>query len=103
MQHDIGEQFKGEHKSYSNTHRRYYRKEYRVVQLVCVAKRIEHASTLFKQLCILKVVDLVKFKNVAFISKTYRNELPDSLQQMFKHYTSTHGNRKILSAAFVFV
>ena len=52
----------------------------RVVRLVCGAKRLDHTNPLFKQLGILKFVDLVKFKTSIIMFKAYHNVLPDSLQ-----------------------
>ena len=49
----------------------------REVRLVCGAKRLEHTSTLFKQLRIKKMVDLVKFKTAIVIYKVYHNVLPN--------------------------
>ena len=64
-----------------------------VVRLVCAAKRLEHTSTLFKQLRILKSEDLVRFNTAIIIYKAYHNVLPNNLQNMFKLYLSTHGTR----------
>ena len=55
----------------------------RVVRLVCGARRLDHTNPLFKQLGILKFVDLVKFKTSIIMFKAYHNILPDSLQKMF--------------------
>ena len=55
----------------------------RVVRLVCGARRLDHTNPLFKQLGILKFVDLVKFKTSIIMFKAYHNVLPDSLQKMF--------------------
>ena len=52
----------------------------RVVRLVCGARRLYHTNPLFKQLGILKFVDLVKFKTSIIMFKAYHNVLPDSLQ-----------------------
>ena len=63
----------------------------RVVRLVCDAKRLEHNSTLFKQLCIFKCVDLVKFKTATItynrgITKTYYQIVYKTcLSCMFQH------------------
>ena len=45
----------------------------RVVRLVCGARRLDHTNPLFKQLGILKFVDLVKFKTSIIMSKAYHN------------------------------
>ena len=58
----------------------------RVVLLVCGARRLDHTNPLFKELGILKFVDLVKFKTSIIMFKVYHNELPDSLQKMFNLY-----------------
>ena len=55
----------------------------RVVRLVYGARRLDHPNPLFKQLGILKFVDLVKFKTSIIMFKAYHNVLPDSLQKMF--------------------
>ena len=58
----------------------------RVVRQVCVAKRLEHTNTLFKQLRILKFVVLIKCKTATIMYKEYHNVLPKNLQNMFKLY-----------------
>ena len=55
----------------------------RVVCLVCGATRLDHTNPLFKQLGILKFVELVKFKTSIIMFRVYHNELPDCLQKMF--------------------
>ena len=64
-----------------------------VVRLVCAAKRLEHTSTLFNELRILKCEDIVRFNTAIIIYKAYHNVLPNSLQNMFKLYLSTRGTR----------
>ena len=54
--------------------------------------RLEHISILFKQLCILKFVYLIKFKTAVIMSKAYHNKLPDN-KKKFKLYVSTHNTR----------
>ena len=53
----------------------------RVVRLVCGARRLDHTNPLFKQLGILKFMDLVKLKTSIIMFKAYHNKLPDSLQK----------------------
>ena len=53
----------------------------RVVRLVCGARRLDHTGPLFKQLGILKFIDLVKFKTSIIMFNAYHNELPGSLQK----------------------
>ena len=64
-----------------------------VVRLVCAAKRSANTSTLFKQLRIFKCEDLGRFNTAIIMYKAYHNVLPNSLQNMFKLYLSTHGTR----------
>ena len=52
----------------------------RVVRLVCGGRRLTLTNPLFKQLGILKFVDLVKCKTSIIMFKAYHNVLPDSLQ-----------------------
>ena len=63
------------------------------VRLVCAAKRLEHTSTLFKQLRILKCENIVRFNTAIIIYKAYHNVLPNSLQNIFKLYLSTYDTR----------
>ena len=51
----------------------------RIVRLVCGAKCLEHTSTLFKQLRILKFVDVVKFKTAIIMYQAYHNVLPNKI------------------------
>ena len=53
----------------------------REVRLICGARRLDHTNPLFKQLGILKFVDLVKFKTSIIMFKAYHNVLPDNLQK----------------------
>ena len=62
----------------------------RVVRLICGARRLDHTNPLFKQLGILKFVDLVKFKTSIIMFKAYHNVLPDSLQKIFNLHTCTN-------------
>ena len=52
----------------------------RVIRLVCGVKCLEHTSTLFQQLGVLKFVDLVKFKTAIVMFRAFHNELPSDLQ-----------------------
>ena len=65
----------------------------RLVRLVCGARRLYHTNPLFKQLAILKFVDLVKFETSIIMFKAYHNELPDSLQNMFYLYVQQYETR----------
>ena len=53
----------------------------RVIQLVCGVKCLEHTSTLFQQLGVLKFVDLVKLKTAIIMFRAFHNELPSNLQK----------------------
>ena len=64
-----------------------------VVRLVCGAIRQDHTNHLFKQLGILKFVDLVKFNTSIIMFKAYHNELPDSLQEMFNLHVQIYDTR----------
>ena len=66
----------------------------RVVRLVCGARRLYHSSPLFKQLGILKFVDLVKYNTSIIMYNAYHNELPDSLQRMFNLYVQLYDTRQ---------
>ena len=65
-----------------------------VVRLVCGARRLDHTNRLFKQLAILKFVDLVKFKTSVIMFKASHNELPDSLPEMFNLYVQIYDTRQ---------
>ena len=65
----------------------------RVVRLVCGARRLDHTGPLFKQLGILKFIDLVKFKTSIIMFKAYHNELPGSLQKMFNLHVQKYDTR----------
>ena len=47
----------------------------------------------FKQLGILKFIDLVKFKTSIIMFKAYHNELPGSLQKMFNLHVQKYDTR----------
>ena len=66
----------------------------RVVRLICGARRLDHTNPLFKQLGILKFVDLVKFKTSIIMFKAYHNVLPDSLQKMFSLRVQIYDTRQ---------
>ena len=57
----------------------------REIQSVCGVKRLEHTSTLFQQLGILKCVDLVKLKTAIIMFRAFHNELPSNLQKILDH------------------
>ena len=50
----------------------------RVIRLVCGVKRLEHTSTLFQQLGVLKCVDLGKLKTAIIMFMAFHNELPSN-------------------------
>ena len=66
----------------------------RVVRLICGARRLDHTNPIFKQLGILKFVDLVKFKTSIIMFKAYHNVLPDSLQKMFNLRVQIYDTRQ---------
>ena len=66
----------------------------RVVRLVCGARRLDHTNHLFKQLGILKFVDLVKFKTSIIMFKAYHNELPNNMQEMFNLHVQIYDTRQ---------
>ena len=66
----------------------------RVVRLICGARRLDHTTPLFKQLGILKFVDLVKFKTSIIMFKAYHNVLPDSLHKMFNLRVQIYDTRQ---------
>ena len=66
----------------------------RVVRLVCGARRLDHTNHIFKQLGILKFVDLVKFKTSIIMFKAYHNELQESLQEMFNLHVQIYDTRQ---------
>ena len=66
----------------------------RVVRLICGARRLDHTNPLYKQLGILKFVDLVKFKTSIIMFKAYHNVLPDSLQKMFNLRVQIYDTRQ---------
>ena len=55
----------------------------RVIRLVCGVKHLEHTSTLFQQLGVVKFVDLVQLKTAVIMFRAY-NELPSNLENVFK-------------------
>ena len=66
----------------------------RVIRLVCGVRRLEHMSTLFQQLGILKFVDLVKVKTAVIIFRAFHNELPSNLLNYYKPYVSVYRTRQ---------
>ena len=55
----------------------------RVIWLICGVKCLEHTSTLFQQLGVLKLVDLVKLKTAIIMFRAFHNELPSNLPKNF--------------------
>ena len=67
----------------------------RVIRLVFAVKRLEHTSTLFQQLGVLKCVDLVKLKTAIIMFRDFHNELPSNLRtQKFKPYLYVYSARQ---------
>ena len=54
-------------------------------QMFLVLYSLDHTNPFLKQLGIFKFVDLVKFKTSIIMFKAYHNELPDSLEKMYKY------------------
>ena len=66
----------------------------RVVSLVCGERRLDHTNYLFKQLGILKLLDLVKLKTSIIMFKAYHNELPDSVHIFLNLYVQIYYTRQ---------
>ena len=73
----------------------------RIVRLVCRARRLYHTNPLFKQLGILKFVDLVKFKTLIIMFNAYHNGLYESLQKMLIYMYKMILAKNILSVFIV--
>ena len=54
-----------------------------VVRMICYLKHREHTTFYFKELKILKFLDLVKFKILLLMFKAKNMELPINLQELF--------------------
>ena len=65
---------------------------------------LDHIDPLFKQLGIVKFIDLVKFKTSIIMFKAYHNELPDSTQtSLICMYTYIILDANILSVFIVLI
>ena len=64
-----------------------------VVRLLIGAKRMDHTSKIFYNLCILKVPDIVKLRIDIIMFKAYQNLLPTFVQQFFSHHESVSVTR----------
>ena len=71
------------------------------VRMICNLKHREHTAFYFKELKILKFLDLVKFKILLLMFKAKNIELPTNLQEMFatkidKRYVTRKQNNFIV-------
>ena len=55
----------------------------KVVRLICGAQRLDHTSSLFYDLRILKLPDMVKLKTAEIKYKAFNNSLPNIIQNLF--------------------
>ena len=57
----------------------------KVVRLICGAQRLDHTSSLFYDLGILKLSDIVKLKSaeIMYTGKEFNNPLPNNIQKLF--------------------
>ena len=55
----------------------------KVVRLICGAQRLDHTSSLFYDLRILKLPDMVKLKTAEIMYKAYNSSLPNNIQNLF--------------------
>ena len=58
----------------------------KVVRLICGAQRLHHTSSLFYDLRILKLPDMVKLKTAEIMYKAFNNSLPNNIQTLFVLY-----------------
>ena len=66
----------------------------RVVRLICGAQRLDHISSLFYDLRILKLPDMVKLKTAEIMYKEYNNSLPNNIHKPFVLYDPTYMTRQ---------
>ena len=66
----------------------------KVVHLICRAKRLNHTSYLFSELCIPKVTDIVEIRTALIMYKANSNLLPVNIQKMFTLDKSVYVTRQ---------
>ena len=62
----------------------------RALRIITYSKPDEHSDPLFKQLELLKLVDLVVFHNALFMYQYHKNLLPKSFNNFFEAVSSKH-------------
>ena len=62
----------------------------RALRIITYSKPDEHSDPLFKQLKLLKLVDLVVFHNALFMYQYHKNLLPTSFNNFFEAVSSKH-------------
>ena len=60
------------------------------LRIITYSKPDEHSDPLFKQLELLKLVDLVVFHNALFMYQYHKNLLPESFNNFFEAVSSKH-------------
>ena len=60
----------------------------------CRAKRLDHTSSLFSELRILKVQDIVEIRTALIMYKANSNLLPVNIQKLFTLYKSVYVTRQ---------
>ena len=66
----------------------------RVVRLICGAQRLDHISSLFYDIRILKLPDMLKLKTAEIMYKEYNNSLPNNIHKTFVLYDPTYMTRQ---------
>ena len=55
----------------------------KIIYIICGAERLDHTPSLFYDLRILKLPDMVKLKTAEIIYKAFNNSLPTNIQKLF--------------------
>ena len=73
----------------------------KAIMLICNADRLVHTNTMFKDMSILKLSELVKYKTAILMFNLFHGILPIQLQRRFSKYSSVHSTRQKKSFVMV--
>ena len=83
---------------WGNTYRTYlqslYKKQKRAIRIVCKSSYLCHSAELFRELEVLPLFHLVKYKTAIFMYKVFYNLVPANILSHFTHISNVYSTRQ---------
>ena len=86
--------------AYNSNLRSIYLKQKHVIRVICKTNRLEHTSSLFSMLKILKFNDVVILKTATVMFNGYRSLLPSNIQRLLELQENNRRSQKVFRLKF---